>query len=196
MKRILAPILLLTLLFPTLAQGQTINEWIGKGEGLLEKGKGLLCETTGMGCPESVDAKDLVERNGVYFKKFTEVPFTGKTTGKTQGSFRNGKKHGPWVSYHDNGKLESKGTHKDGNQHGPWNEYHKNGKLKSKGTYKDGNQHGPWVHYWENGQLFYKGTNKYSTKEPTRTGKKTVLGLVTTKTELFGTTSQEPTRTV
>ena len=30
---------------------------------------------------------DLVKWNGLYYKKYTEVPFTGKTTGKTQGSF-------------------------------------------------------------------------------------------------------------
>ncbi len=57
---------------------------------------------------------DLVITNGLYYRKFTEVPFTGNTTGKTQGSFRNGKKHGPWVSYHDNGQLRSKVTYKDG----------------------------------------------------------------------------------
>ena len=107
MKRILAPILLLTLLFPTLAQGQSLNDWVGKG-------KGLLCETTGVGCPESVDFKDLVERDDVYFKKLTDVPFTGKTTGDEQGTYRNGKKDGPWVTYHDNGQLTSKGTFKNG----------------------------------------------------------------------------------
>jgi hypothetical protein len=63
MKRILAPILLLTLLFPSLAFGETMN--------------------------------DLVEREGIFYKKFTDVPFTGKTTGDEQGSFRNGKEDGP-----------------------------------------------------------------------------------------------------
>ena len=82
MKRILAPILLLTLLFPALAFGETI--------------------------------RDLVKRDGIYYKKFSTVPFTGKTTGKEQGPFRNSKEHGPWVSYYANGQLGSKGTFKDG----------------------------------------------------------------------------------
>jgi hypothetical protein len=62
MKRFLAPILLLVLLFPTLALG---------GEATLD---------------------DLVLRkiDGLYFKKFTEVPFTGKVTGKEQGSVKDG----------------------------------------------------------------------------------------------------------
>jgi hypothetical protein len=66
MNRLLAPILLLTLLFPALAFGETI--------------------------------RDLVKRDGIYYKKFPTVPFTGKTTGKEQGPFGNSKEHGPWVS--------------------------------------------------------------------------------------------------
>ena len=40
---------------------------------------------------------DLVERDGVHYKKFTQVPFTGEVTGKEQGSFKNGKKEGFWT---------------------------------------------------------------------------------------------------
>ena len=69
MRHILASMVLVVLLFPTLASG---------GE---------------------VKYEDLVERDGLYYPKFSEVPFTGKT----QGSFRKGKKHGPWVGYYDNG---------------------------------------------------------------------------------------------
>jgi hypothetical protein len=88
MKRILAPILLLTLLFPALAFGETM--------------------------------KDLVKRDGLYYKKFAEVPFTGKTTGDEQGSFRNGKRVGPWVHYYKSGHLLSKNNWKDGKRDGSW----------------------------------------------------------------------------
>ena len=54
---------------------------------------------------------DLVRRDGIYYKKFTEVPFTGKTTGQLQVSFKNGKLHGPWIRYHDNGQLFRKWTY-------------------------------------------------------------------------------------
>ena len=33
---------------------------------MIGKGKGHLCETTGLGCPESVDFKDLIKRDGLY----------------------------------------------------------------------------------------------------------------------------------
>ena len=91
----------MVLLFPALAQGQSLNDWVGKG-------KGFLCENTGVGCPESVEMKDLVITDGLHYKKFTEVPFTGKITGNAQGTFKNGKEDGPWVGYHKNGQLTAR----------------------------------------------------------------------------------------
>ena len=60
---------------------------------------------------------DLVERNGLFYKKFSDTPFTGKITGKYQGSFKNGKKDGAWVSYNQDGTVNKKltGTFKNGN---------------------------------------------------------------------------------
>ena len=109
---------------------------------------------------------DLVIRDGLYYKKFSTVPFTGKTTGKIQGSFKNGKKHGPWVAYHSNGRLGAKGNWKNGKGDGLWVSYHKNGRLMSKGTYKDGEMDGPWVGYDKNGTVLvgYTGTYKNGVK--------------------------------
>ena len=108
MNRILAPILFLVLLFPSLALG------------------------------EEVTIDNLVVRDSLYYKKFSDVPFSGKVTGIEQGSFKNGKKEGPWESYHPNGQLSYTGTWKDGEFAGPWVWYHENGQLYYKGTYKDG----------------------------------------------------------
>ena len=108
MKRILAPILLLTLLFPALAFGETM--------------------------------KDLVLRDGIFYKKFSEVPFTGKITGRMQTTFKNGKKDGPLFHYWHNGQLYYKGTYKDGKMDGPWVGYNKDGTVSEyfTGTYKNG----------------------------------------------------------
>jgi len=86
MRHILSPILLVVFLFPSLALGETVK-W-----------------------------DDLVYRDGLHYKKFTEVPFTGKVTGKKQGKIRNGKRDGPWVSYNEDGTIDPKytGTFKDG----------------------------------------------------------------------------------
>ena len=48
---------------------------------------------------ETCDWDDLVEERGLFYKKFSDVPFTGKATGKVQGELKDGKMDGPWVSY-------------------------------------------------------------------------------------------------
>ena len=60
--------------------------------------------------------ENLVLRDGLYYKKFTDVPFTGKVEGEQQGKIKNGKRDGPWVSYHDDGTVVKflTGTYKDG----------------------------------------------------------------------------------
>lgn len=37
---------------------------------------------------------DLVERDGIYYEKFSDIPFTGEIEGSVQGRFKNGKKKG------------------------------------------------------------------------------------------------------
>lgn len=62
----------------------------------------------------SITKRGLVERDGIYYKKFTDVPYTGKVTGKEQGSYKNGVMEGEFVSYYDNGKLQEKVSYKNG----------------------------------------------------------------------------------
>ena len=103
---------------------------------------------------------DLVERDGLYYKKFTDVPFTGEIKSvKEQGSFKDGKEEGEWVSYYDNGQLWYKGEYKDGKEEGVWVSYWDNGQLWRKGKYKNGKKKGEWVFYKEDGTLIKKETN-------------------------------------
>ena len=53
---------------------------------------------------------------------------------------------------------------KNGKRHGPWEFYHNNGQLWRKGEYKEGWQHGIWEYYLSNGKLTYKGELKQGTK--------------------------------
>jgi antitoxin component YwqK of YwqJK toxin-antitoxin module len=134
MRYILTSVVLVVLLFPSFASGETVK-W-----------------------------GDVVERGGVHYNKFTDVPFTGKITGEFQGKLKNGKKEGPWVSHHKNGQLSSKGTFKNGWKEGPWVTYYDNGQLETKGDYKNMRFEGPWVVYHDNGQLMSKGTYKDGVK--------------------------------
>tara|TARA_Y100000588_G_scaffold288861_1_gene307374 strand:+ start:472 stop:744 length:273 start_codon:yes stop_codon:yes gene_type:complete len=86
MKHLPAPILLLTLLFPSYSFGGEVS-W-----------------------------NDLVKTDGLYYKKFTQVVFSGTVTGQYQGIFKNGKKEGPWVSYKEDGTVypHLTGTYRNG----------------------------------------------------------------------------------
>ena len=105
----------------------------------------------------SVTMDDLVERDGIHYKKFSDVPFTGEVEGREQGKFKNGKREGPWVEFYENGQLFIKGEYRNDKQEGPWVEYYNDGWWRSKGGYRNGWKDGPWVTYNANGQLDSKG---------------------------------------
>ena len=58
----------------------------------------------GWGADLTID--DLVKRNGLFYKKFTNEPFTGNVSGIQIGKFKNGKRVGTWKGYYDNGQRE------------------------------------------------------------------------------------------
>ena len=119
----------------------------------------LFCLTSSVGW--SLEYKDLVYRDGLYYKKFTEVPFTGEITGKKTGSLRNGKQDGSWTSYHTNGQLDSKGNYKNGMVVGSFISYHDNGQLMTKGEFKNGKSDGSWVGYKQDGTLWKEFTGTF-----------------------------------
>ena len=40
---------------------------------------------------QTLTTSDLVERNGLFYKKFTDIPFTGEVSGKGISGYENGK---------------------------------------------------------------------------------------------------------
>ena len=103
---------------------------------------------------------DLVFRDGLYFKKFTDVPLTGEVIGNPQGSFKSGLREGDWLHYYENGQLEYQGNYKNGYQEGSWMSYYENGQLYYIGNFKKGWLEGTWVWYYDNGQVNNKGNYK------------------------------------
>ena len=87
---------------------------------------------------EDIDWNDLVQRDGLYYEKFTDVPFTGNSIGKYQGKISKGKREGEWLEYYEDGQLHYKSNYKDGKQDGEWLSYYENGQLYSKSNHKDG----------------------------------------------------------
>ena len=91
---------------------------------------------TFVGCSKTVDTYDLDKRDGLYYQKFTDVPFTGNVTGEEQGKISKGKREGKWLLYYEDGKLNEKGNYKDGKKEGEWLEYYRNGRIETKTNYK------------------------------------------------------------
>ena len=83
---------------------------------------------------------DLVKREGLYYKKFSNLPFTGRVECDYQGYFNNGNKDGSWLIYYLNGQLHSKGNYENGKKEGLWVYNHYNGQEKNEltGTYRNG----------------------------------------------------------
>jgi antitoxin component YwqK of YwqJK toxin-antitoxin module len=116
-----------------------------------------------LGFSETVSPNDLVIRNGIFYKKFTDVPFIGDVSGQQNGAIINGKRDGFWESYYENGQLNWKGNYKDDCLDGPWEYYYDNGQLSYKGNYIGGKEDGIFEHYKENG--------KFQKKEKWKNGK-------------------------
>ena len=52
--------------------------------------------------------------------------------------YKNGKREGKYISYHQNGEIKRKSHFKDGKKEGEDISYYQNGKIKSKSHFKDG----------------------------------------------------------
>ena len=115
----------------------------------------LLCLSASIVWSETMG--DLIWRDGVYYKKFSDVPFNGKVDGDIKGQFKNGKKEGTWVRYYENGQLFSVSNYNMGRKDGAWVTYNNKGMLIEKGLYINNLEEGTWIRFYENGEISYKG---------------------------------------
>ena len=65
---------------------------------------------TSVSWSEDVSYDDLVKRDGLYYEKFTDVPFTGDVVGRVVGKIKDGTKayEGKWIEYYESGQLKIK----------------------------------------------------------------------------------------
>ena len=106
----------------------------------------------------------LIWKKGIYYKKNTKIPFSGKVSGNIKGLITNGKKEGTWVRYYTNGQLFSVSNYKNGRKNGAWITYNKEGHLIEKGQYKNDLEEGSWIRLFDNGTINYKGQFKNGKK--------------------------------
>ena len=109
---------------------------------------------------DTLTVDELVRRDGLFYKKFSNEPFTGDIKGKSIGSIKNGKRIDNWEDYHNNGQLHISKTFVDGKEHGLWVGYHENGRLWGRGKINMGSEVGLWEFFYENGNLEKRGHYK------------------------------------
>jgi antitoxin component YwqK of YwqJK toxin-antitoxin module len=67
-----------------------------------------------------------------------------------------GKVHGKYVRYYNNGTLEFECSYVHGKKHGEYVRYYKHGQIEEKSTYKNGKRCGEHVIYKPDGNLYIK----------------------------------------
>ena len=96
------------------------------------------------------------KRNGQYVRYHNN----GKPA--EQGIIENDKPTGEWKRFHTNGALSDIGKWKDGRPEGEWKFYHDTGKLEAKGIYASGSRTGVWKFYDKEGK--FKSDRNYDEK--------------------------------
>ena len=97
-----------------------------------------LCINFGLTC-EKINSKNLIYRDGKYYTKYNDNPFTGIISGENQGKLVYGKREGDWLHFNEEGQLKSKGTYLNGLYHGLF-EIFEDGQLVRKITFDNGKQ--------------------------------------------------------
>jgi len=140
----------------------------------------------------SIDSNDLVKRDGLYYKKSSDIPFTGEASGgeqdalewtreiagewthsysngellhKGKGKFANGEKEGEWVFLDEDGRFSSRGEFENGLKEGKWLQYDSTRLLVFEGNYKNDKKGGEWNYYHDGGQFEAKGSYKNGKRE-------------------------------
>ena len=114
---------------------------------------------------ESISVQDLLIRDGLFYKKFSDVPFSGEVSGEEQGKLKNGLREGFWTIYWDSGQLHSKGNYHNGKENGYWVFYFENGVIWRKADIKDGNYDGKVTKFHPNGKLSAEGAYNENKKQ-------------------------------
>ena len=87
------------------------------------------------GCSKPIAEKNLIDKDGLKYKKNIEKPFNGKT-----------------VSKYDNGQKKEERTYKNGKIEGLYISWYEGGEKFEERNYKDGMEDGNWTSWYINGQ--------------------------------------------
>lgn len=94
--------------------------------------------------------------NFTYDNGLPEKQYSDGTL-KSDYEVKNGKIHGEYIEYHENGNVLIKGLYNNGSAEGEWIEYYQNGVTLQVNHYNKDMLHGDQQGWHENGQLALVG---------------------------------------
>jgi antitoxin component YwqK of YwqJK toxin-antitoxin module len=129
-----------------------------------------------------IESSDFYAKNNIIYKTGSNIPFTGKVIGKTEGkvftyevkdglkngefkiAFENGntimighiindKNEGKWKYYFASGEMESEGNFTNNIPDSIWVWYYPDSKIKEKGLYVNGKRKGNWKTFDDSGKV-------------------------------------------
>ena len=110
----------------------------------------------------------LVERDGIYYTKDTNKPYTGDVFElyedggrKSTGSLKGGKKDRLWTEWYENGEKRLEGTYKDGKEDGLWTHWDNDGTKYEGKVIRKNNEDGTFLYWYENGQTKIESHKTY-----------------------------------
>lgn len=129
-------------------------------------------------CSEPTVGRDeLIERDGIFYEKFSKEPFNGKVAGLTEGRLVNGRWSGNVLQFTPNGNLSLEENYVDGVQDGEQLFYDDSsmrlreifsdgekvnatrlhdGVITSVSNYRNGVEHGVYEVFYPDGSLMYR----------------------------------------
>ncbi|OHD19685.1 MAG: hypothetical protein A2086_01685 [Spirochaetes bacterium GWD1_27_9] len=120
---------------------------------------------TFFGCSQRTSFSNLQQRGNLFYKINSNSPFSGIAfEGKSTIGFKNGRFHGKYQSYYDNGQLQLNCTYNNGLEDGKYTQYYENGQIQVDATFKKGEMEGKYTFYFDNGnkylEAFYKDSKE------------------------------------
>ena len=110
-----------------------------------------------------VSSKEWDERGKQIHKEVVILNYKSGTK-RSETSYREFKRHGPFNEWYESGQLKETGEYSDDDKFGTWKAWYENGQLKEAGFYISGDKSGDWTFWFEDGQKREEG--HYSSGNP------------------------------
>lgn len=110
----------------------------------------VVTETYADGTPKTVKYFDGAGKSKTMVKEAFFYP-DGQL--RMMGEYKEGAKHGHWISYYNNGNKWSEGFYNEGINDGKTTTWHENGQKYYEGAFKNGERAGIWKFWDENGDF-------------------------------------------